>query len=225
MRRLFLRVRLPSCSSFDTGSIAIKDESTRLGPVFLLNEFGTCCPRDIVPAPRPQAAQRAWRSAQGRPGAGKKHNARGLETPRQGRHGADQKAGAMAGRKVSFRRRQSAGRAGASTGWTYPPRCIAAWPPPTSSRARTPESASRRAARLTGKTARWCCDGWLRLSYAPRSDSIASWAIAISGPWKPSSTRLRPPATRRRSNINPTAAANFQLHAGHARPSMMAPNR
>ena len=37
--------------------------------------------------------------------------------------------------------------------------------------------------------------------------------------------RLRPPATRRRSNINPTAAANFQLHAGHARPSMMAPNR
>jgi cytochrome c553 len=42
-------------------------------------------------------------------------------------------------------------------------------------------------------------------------------AIAICGHWKRSSTRLRPPAGRRGGNISLTAAANFQLVAGHVR--------
>jgi hypothetical protein len=46
--------------------------------------------------------------------------------------------------------------------------------------------------------------------------SNASWDTAIYGRWKRSSTRLRPPTRKRRSNINLTAARHFQLRAGHA---------
>ena len=97
-----------------------------------------------------------------------------------------------------------------------PRHCIVAWPPPTSSKARTPVSVSRLDALPTGRTAKWCCAGWLRPSSEQRSDSIASWDIAISGLWRRSSTPPQPPARRRRSNINPTAVPNFQLRAGHA---------
>lgn len=41
----------------------------------------------------------------------------------------------------------------------------AAWRPPTSSRARTPESASRPVASPTCRTTEWCCAGWLRRTH------------------------------------------------------------
>jgi hypothetical protein len=66
----------------------------------------------------------------------------------------------------------------------------------------------------TGRTARRCCGGWLRPSSEQRSDLNASWDIAISGPWKQYSTPLRPPAGRRRSDINPTAVQELSTGSG-----------
>jgi hypothetical protein len=60
---------------------------------------------------------------------------------------------------------------------------------------------------------RWMASAFLRTE--KRFKRIM--AIAICGPWKRSATRRRPPAKRRRSNINLTAAPHFQLAAGHAR--------
>jgi hypothetical protein len=132
----------------------------------------------------------------------------------------DQKAGRMAGSTATPRRRPACWKAWRnalpSTGWIFRPLCIAAWRQPTSSRARTPVYASRPAALPTGRTAKWFCAGWPRRLSEPRSGSTKSWATAIYGPWKLSSTPLRPPAKRRRSNINLTAARHFQLRAGHA---------
>ena len=51
-----------------------------------------------------------------------------------------------------------------STGWTSRRRCTAAWPPPTSSKARTPVCVSKPAGSPTGRTARWFCAGWPRPS-------------------------------------------------------------
>ncbi len=100
---------------------------------------------------------------------------------------------------------------------------MATWQRPVSSRALTPEHASRLAACPFTRRAGRSCTGSLRPCSGPRNASTASLAANTWG--TPSSTSLRPPARKLCRNVKRTAAFHPQLRTGLCSENLSPPIR
>jgi len=140
----------------------------------------------------------------------------------QGRHGAAQETGRVVEREYPLPP-QLDRRAGRvfhyQPDWMCQPRCIAVWPPPTSSRVpmQGPYADSEKSAagvKRHGETLEWPRPCWRREKTSGRS-----WVIGSSGPWMRSSMD-RKSVTRRGGGIVRwlDRRTNFQRASGHLLP-------